>query len=273
VAKKKLSEELIGFELEALSLLLHYWALPFVVKKRTANWKDKFPKFRSAVIAGMGKGFHEKLTPRELVFSEYKEIYESLKWLRKECENYKMSELASRLAEIPIIRELTCNGKPFFIDRPIPVVIEDADKFCRKLLGRKKEKKELSDIAYEIVGKRLQCSPKKVKDSTLEENFKRAKVNKEQGFLISAFIDICSLPEKDFRRDMLAKILNALFETKCHVLILCYLLRKAHAIKTKPDNRLSVGEYKFEQVEDLCRAMTANSHPLSYRPFLRLIPA
>jgi hypothetical protein len=266
VVRKKLSEELIGFELEALSLLLHYWALPSVVKKRSANWKDKFPKFRSAVIAGMGKGFHEKLTPRELVFSEYKEIYESLKWLRKECENYEVGELATRLAEIPILRELTYNRKSLFVDRPIPIAIQDTDKFCGNFIGPKK--KELSEIAYEIVGKRLQCSPKKVKDSTLEKNFKRAKVSKEQGLLISVFIDLCSLPEKDFRRDMLAKILNALFETKCHVLILWYLLRKAHAIKAKPDNKLFVGKHDFEKIEDLCRVITAGSSPLSYRPFL-----
>jgi len=258
---KKLNKKLISFELEALSLLLHYWAEPSAVKKRTANWPDKLPRFRSAVIAGMGRGTHEKRTPRELVDSEYKEIYQALKWLRTECEEYEFDELTAQIVRIHIPCEML--GERGLSFRPIPLMAKDVRKICRHLLERDKK---LSEIAYEVVGKRLRCSAKKVKEAAAKKSFKRFQISKSQRLLISVFLDLCSLPEKELRFDLLARILNTLFLNKCHLLIIYYLLQTAHTIETK----LFFGDYNFDDVEVLCESICPKIKKFEFSPFTRL---
>ena len=48
--------DLVGLELEALSIMLHHWATLEGVVKRKDEWKDKMPVFRKAVIAGRHTG-------------------------------------------------------------------------------------------------------------------------------------------------------------------------------------------------------------------------
>lgn len=262
----KVSQKLIGLELETLSLLLHYWAMPESVKRRQANWKDKLPKFRSAVIAGMGQGSSERSTPHELVNSEYRIIHKSIKLLKS---NHKGKidafALASSIKKIRIPFEFEKDRRKCIFERPIPILKENITTFTNALLGKGTTP---STLAYTITGKRLRCSIGKVKEAASAKAFKRTKLTEEQGLLASVFLDLCSLPEKVLPMDILTKILYVLFCSGCHLLVIFYLLKNAHSIEQK----LFIGDYDYDKVEMLCDFVNSDKNKiLEYQPFLRLL--
>jgi len=261
--KTGLRSELIGFENEALSLLLHFWAEPLAVKRRARQWDKKLPKFRSAVIAGMKKRSHEIHIPHELIEPEYRHIYEMLKQLREECKGEEHTEIEKGIVEECIQIPIRCDGQTYTFERPIPLMGKNVHSTLRQLLKRSKK---LSEISHGVVGKRLKCGPDKVRKATAKKLPKRFTTSRNQRLLISIFLDLCSVPKKDLRLDLLALILNTLFLTKCHVLVIYYLLQNAHKMKTK----LFVGEYSTEQVEELCLFLSPESQVSEFKPFIRL---
>ena len=67
---------------------------------------------------------------------------------------------------------------------------------------------------------------------------------------------------------LLAKILNTLFCTECRVLLVYYLLQRAHMVV---DEQLFQGKYDLEKVGELCDTACADRNLSGFQPFLRLI--
>ena len=261
---RELNLGLAGLELEALSLLLHFWAEPDVVKKRGDQLGKKLSMFRSAVITGVGKGKHEKHIPRELVYSEYRTICEALKNLRKKAKKVNPTDYEQWLRIEYVEHEVPYEGQQLTFERPAPLCAENAGAVLKELLNGDKK---LSELAHTIVGERLGCGDQKVKDAIEKKKKKRSSLSVAQRLLASAFLDICSMPEHTVRLDMLALLLNTLFWTECSVLVIYYLVQRSHFVVGK---RLSVCDHDFEDLEQFCEAVCPNRQPLGYEPFLRL---
>lgn len=258
-----LDSDLIGFELEALSLLLRLWATPETVKRRSANWEDKIPKLRSAIIAGMGTGVHEMRLPRELVAAEYRNAHRAVKWLKKYCkaEECDARRLQRSLVAIRVPHEV--EGLRF--ERPAPIPHNCVKDICPKLAGKGSTP---SEVSYWLVGQRLVAGTKKVKIAAAKATPKRHRLSETQQLLIGVFLDLCSSARSDQVYGVLAKILNTLFRTQCHILVVYYLLQKAHTVVGK---ELFQGEYDLEKVRELCDMVCAERNLPEFQPFLRLI--
>ena len=261
---KNVREDLIGLELETVSLLLHFWAEPEAVKRRKANWKDKLPKLRSAVIAGMGPGGSERSAPRELVNSEYRMIHKATEWLKSRYKQ-KLDSIGQDVCSIRVPYEIEKGKTRFVFERPIPIPPENLKSALQALLTKGATP---SEAAYKITGSRLRCGGKKVKDAASEKAFKRTDITEGQRLLISVFIDLCSLPEKKLPADVLARMLYTLFYSGCHVLVLVYLLNNVHSVRQK----LFIGDHNYDKIKELCNfVVRGTKERIAFKPFLRLI--
>lgn len=261
---KKVNKKLVGLELEALSLLLHFWAKPKVVEKRKKQWDKKIVKFRKAVIADTGRGKHENHIPRELVHSEYKTILHALRWLKNKCKKDDFRNVQAYLEGILVPYEVKKRKAFFKYERPIPLCSNTAVANLKKLFSGTED---LSRVAHKVVGKRLGCSAQKVKDATWGKKGKRLKLTKLEQLLISVFLDLCSEPEDQVQISVLLGILNRLFAMKTSLLIIYYLVQRAHSVVGK---ELFIGKYDMEEFEKFCDSACGYSESFSYQPFLRL---
>ena len=262
----EINKKLAGFELEALSLLLHFWAEPKNIEKKEFQLEAKIKKLRAAVIAGIGKGNHEAHIPRELAYHEYKTIKFALQWLKTKCRKDGVDETLKNIEGIYIPHEVkTRNGK-YSMERSMPISLGDAPKIIKSLIGNSDDEK-ISLLAHKIVAKRLGCSRQKIKDATLAKNEKRIELNSFQQFLVSVFIDLCSEQGDNMQTETLAYILNVLFNLKTPILIIFYLVQRMHTIVGK---QLFIGEYDLEDLKTNCELVCENYESLSFEPFTRL---
>lgn len=262
MASENINMQLASLEMEALSLLLHFWSEPDNVEKRI----EKIDAFRDAVIAGIGKNKSEGHVPRELANSEYKSISYALRWLKNKCKNDDPVEIQKRLPGILIPYKI--DGHEY--ERPVPLYCSTVGNDLESLLGGTEQ---LSRIAYRIVGMRLGCGDGQVKGSTFKNKIKRVPLSELQQLLISVFLDLCSEPKDKLRFDALVSILNWLFRLKTHVLIIYYLIQRAHLVVGES---LFTGEYDFNELQVLYDSICDDSDydaSLSYRPFMRLLQA
>ena len=260
----EVQSKLTAFELETLSLILHHWAKQEVVKKRADKWGDKLPKFRSAVIAGEGSGRREKGVPHEIADSEYKIIHHAVRWLQKERnERTSITQLVDWLKNNKVPYEVNFPEIQFTFERPVPLPIEQDTELLGDIIASKYRP---SEIARRIVGERLGCSERKIKKASATKTKKRTEISFNQGLLMSIYLDLCSLPERDLPKEQLLKLLNTLYSSGFHLLCIYYMVQRSHAIKKK----LFVGYYDLAKVEKLCQIICPESKRLEYEPFLRL---
>lgn len=263
MASENINMQLASLEMEALSLLLHFWSEPDNVEKRI----EKIDAFRKAVIAGIGRSKSEKHVPRELAYSEYKSILYALRYLKKKCKKDDPVEIQKNLQGILIPYEI--NGCEY--EKPTPLCTSTVENDLKALLCGTEE---VSRIAYRIVGVRLGCGAGQVKVSTFKSKIKRVQLSELQQLLISVFLDLCSEPKDKLRFDALVNILNWLFRLETHVLIIYYLIQRAHLVVGES---LFTGEYDFNELQVLYDSVCGDSDTdefdasLSYRPFMRLL--
>ena len=260
-------DDLLAFEFESLSLLLHFWA-----EKDFAGLKEeekermlaKVPKFRDGVIAGLGKGGHELRIPRELVYADYKTVLHALRFLNGRYCNYdEYAKDKDRLQGVYIRYRLkkVCGKDP--VERPIPVPMEDLDSTFEQLLDPETDK---SRIAYNLAARRLSCKPSKIHRGGPKRG--RIKTTDIHRYLISTFLDLCSIDNPCAEvRYTLATILQALFASGCHCLLLYYLILNSH----KVTHQLFTGEYAMDELRNLCKTIIGENSEFSFLPFVRLV--
>lgn len=264
---------LAPLEFEALSLLLGYWATTEPSKGRGLKLANKLPIFRAAVISGMGQGVREKGVPAELATAEYRVILRAMQWVRKNQPTLRSPGKRVqwlRRARIPC-GDLEGENEIIF-ERPVPIATKAIACVSQDLTGNYRP----SEIAREVTAKRLGCSAKKVKNAVRlgRSGFKvksrncekPIEVSSAQALLISILFDLCSSDDEGLPLELLAKILAVLFSTGCHLLVIYYVIQRAHALTEK----LYVGHYDLSEVERLCAAVCPEVRELNYRPFVRL---
>ncbi|MHA2064213.1 MAG: hypothetical protein ACXABY_07515 [Candidatus Thorarchaeota archaeon] len=268
--KKNMKSRLMGFEYEALSLLLHFWATKNSHRNRSKKWPIKLSKLRQAVIAGTRKGMHEKRIPRELVFVEYNNTMEALRQLKQQLHSYDyfLETIGSGAINLIKIRyKATYKGEIVEFTRPVPVPQKGAVRTVKMFLAGSKQK---SETAHDIVGKRLRCSTSKVEDNVLSGLPKRHHPQAFQQVLVGIFLDLCSLGPRVGDMPLLAKILKVLFSTKCHLLMIEYLIQNAHRVEQK----LFTGEYDTYALCETCDNIlrqAKDEDKICFEPFTRLV--
>lgn len=260
---EEVRQELVGFELEALSLLLHFWAEPVNVEKRKNEWEDKITAYRKAIIAGKRTGTRRKLEP-EIIQAEFACLKTAVEHVQSEREKKSgMFENERELAILQIPYRVDNVNKIF---RPFPVPEGSLREIRNALIN---QSNDLNIVIYKIISKRFDVNQKTIKGYINSPDKERVKLSKNQQLLASIFLDICSdSGNNDKWQKLRAKILYVLCHSKpeCKLIFLYYLVQTAHRLKKK----IFVGEYESKMIHKLCNVVCPGVKKLTNQPFIRL---
>lgn len=260
-------DELVGFELRALALLLWQWSQPTKVKDRKSEWENKLPAFRGAVIAGGGSGSREK-PPHELVLDDHQVVFEAIQLVESRIGRGSRDPDPSWLQEERLTFRFEQTGEtPVEFVRPFPGPWKHK---CTKRNGWDgvreiswKRKPEL--VAREIVAARLGCSESKVRDVLKGERpGRRYEASRAQQHLVSVLLDLCSCDDERRWGSLRAEVLDALYASRFHLLGIYYALQRGSELKMP----IVMADHDEDEVKKLCRLVCPN--PRS-RPFSEII--
>lgn len=256
-------QELVGYELEALSLLFHCWAEPANVEKRKNEWGNKMPAFRKAIIAGKETGARKKLEP-EIIRAEFACLKTAVEHMQSEREERPgLFSNERELAKLRIPHPINGSQGMF---RPFPVPEDALRQIWAAFINRRND---FDVVVHRIISMRFGISLRTVKEYLRNPNKERFTLSINQQLLASVFLDICSDSGNDDKwQGLRAEILYALYmsEPECKLIFLCYLVQTAHRLKTK----IFVGEYETKMIHYLCHAVCPDIKKLANSPFLRL---
>ncbi len=248
---EKVRDDLAAFELEALSLLLHMRAGQPPARNRREKWVDRLPGFRRAVYEGMHSGGREKV-PREILKDDYVAVLPAVQWacalIRKGRSKWSPEECFCQ-----------CFGDlEIEFCRPFPCPRSYVEEF-------EEAQESPSDIAAELVGRRLGLSGEKVRKSRYRErNLKGTSI---QCVLASLFLDLASYPPDEERRATQALVLDTLFCTGYQTIKLYYLVQIAHCL----DKPIAFAAPDNNEVRSLCDQTINSSSSDTLRPFTRTV--
>ncbi len=271
--KKKVSNpteevrlDLVGLELEALSIMLHHWATPEGVVKRKDEWGDKMPAFRKAVIAGRYTGARRKIEP-EMIKAEF--------WCSKRAVEYVDSERKRNCEKLKTENDLKTLQIPYQVSesftfpRPFPVPEQNLRQVWNAIINRNNN---FDIVARKMLSSRFDIVDKTVKRYLNDNEIRDFKPSENQELLMGVFFDICSDFENKNKWDKFkAKILCALYYSKprFRIMLIYYLVQTAHRLNKK----IFVGEYEPKLVNDLCKKVCPKIEKINYQPFIRLVSA
>jgi hypothetical protein len=257
--------ELVGFELEAFSLLFHFWAEPANIKKRKADeWESKLIAFRRALIAGKSTGARRKLEP-EIIQAEFACLKSAFEYVQSEKE--KKPDIFKNEGGLAKLRIPYRINSGLNIFRPFPVPKSVLKEIWGAFINRTGD---FDVVIHKMISKRFGISYKTIKNYIDDPEKIRIRLSINQQLLVSIFLDICSDSGNNGKWQQLrAKILCTLYRSKpeCSVIFLCYLVQTAHRLKEK----IFVGEYESEGIHELCCAVFPDIEKLAYKPFIRLM--
>jgi hypothetical protein len=259
-------QNLIGLELEALSILLHHWADPAIIEKREKEWDSKIPDFRSGVASGV-------VDSGELYKIEVEFIHNEVFWVRQAIEwtqlHRPVSDVEKWLAEVNVQCSYRTKTKRYAkIHRPFPI-----SKISLKEIAKvvSKKKKFVEPAIIRAAANRLGISEKTIKNALAGKRKKDSralyKLSNEQSLLVSLFLDVCSdSSDSIVLQNVRAKILKALYCSGCSILFIFYLVQTAHRLNSK----IFLRDFDFSEIDKLCSDMPLHKKMISYSPFTRL---
>ena len=134
-------------------------------------------------------------------------------------------------------------------------------------LNWQQSKKE--NLAKEMTAARLGNSESNVRDVIKElesgERVRRCTTTKLQKHLASIFMDLASEKPEPETRNLQAKVLNALCQSKYPYLMIYYLMQTVHSV----ENPIALGKYNPAEVEKLCQATSTD---YADGPFTGILP-
>lgn len=252
----KIRSQLVRFEIEALSTLLHFWAENRDDEQRPRAWRSRLPSFRVAVLKGLGeevtrRGPRSHKIPPELVADERCVMLDMAQVICDECPEEDRHAIRKWLDSVEI--PTTVDGCSS-LTRSFPGPVQSLDSIARLLVGLRDPP---ASIAHEIVSRRLSVirvetarkAPRVASKLDREQPRSRS-----QRVLASVLLDLCSYPPNAERLTLVARALDALCSSGYPPRMLYYLVQLAHKIPKEISIRLP----PEQDIESLCAAVAGH---------------